>query len=387
MKTVDFKTRTEFLHRENPSREGFWVIGLDIGYSAIKLMSPNKLAAFPAYARKVSADQITLKEPSPTDIRYRDRDGVWVIGNLAYEDVNASKVVESETELFNRKRYYSPMFKVNLRAGLAIALMANSYGSPKDKKIRVQTGLPPKYEKADTKDIKKVMSGRHEFELSIGKSPWQKFDFTLSENDIFVMPQPLGALVSASMSRNGRQVPDASRFFSSNVVIFDPGCGTCDDYAVKMGRVIDYDTHPELGMHEVFRRTCSDIYGEFDREIQVPELQNYLEKGQVRVMDTTGPRSKRTTCSFENILYHNSKQVCSEAIEKMNQRHNFFSDTDIIIATGGTYDAWADMFNDIFSEMDDLQIIPGNVNDTSLSNIYSNVRGYYFYLLNSKALR
>ncbi len=39
-------------------------------------------------------------------------------------------------------------------------------------------------------------------------------------------------------------------------------------------------------------------------------------------------------------------------------------------------------FNNVFRYMDGLQIIPGNINDPDLSNIYSNVRGYYYQRVN-----
>lgn len=383
MSSLAFKTRTELLHRENPSKDNVWVIAEDIGYSSVKLMCPNKVGVFPSYARKITENKMSLKEESPTDIRYRDSEGMWVIGNLAYEDVNSSEVIESESELFGRNRYNSPMFKVLARTGLAIGLIANSYGNPEGKAIKVQTGLPPKYLKADKEHLTNALSGHHQFDIRIGKAPWQHFDFTLNKEDIFVMPQPLGALVSTTIGKNGKQVSDAKRFFNSNVVIIDPGCGTCDEYVVKNGKVVDHDTHPELSMHEVFSRTCKNIFDVYGLDIQVPELQNYLESGTVRVLDTSGPRPKRKTCSFENILKENCKKVCNEAIEKLNNRYNYFLDTDLIIATGGTYDAWGNTFSDAFMDMDDLRIIPGNINEPELSNIYSNVRGYYYYLLNS----
>ena len=383
MSSLDFKTRTEILHRANPTKENVWVIGEDIGYSAIKIMCPNKVAVVPSYARKVVENKMSLKEESPADIRYRDSEGMWVIGDLAYEDVNSSEVIESESELFGRNRYNSPMFKVLARTGLAIGLMVNSYGNPEGKKIKVQTGLPPKYMKADKEPLTASLAGHHQFDIRIGKAPWQHFDFTLEKEDIYVMPQPLGALVSSTIGKNGKQIPDAKKFFNSNVVIIDPGCGTCDEYVVKNGKVVDHDTHPELSMHEVFSRTCKDIFGAYGLDIQVPELQNYLKTGTVRVIDTSGPRPKRQTCSFENILQENCKKVCEEAVEKLNNRYNYFLDTDLIVATGGTYDAWGSHFSDAFMDMDDLQIIPGNANESELSNIYSNVRGYYYYLLNS----
>lgn len=50
MNTKDFKTRSETIHRAAPCPANHWVIGLDIGYSAIKGMSPNKIYSVPAYA-------------------------------------------------------------------------------------------------------------------------------------------------------------------------------------------------------------------------------------------------------------------------------------------------------------------------------------------------
>lgn len=381
MSSKEFKTRTEIKNRVNAGSEKNWVMGLDIGYSAVKLFCANKAAVFPSYARKINENSLVLKEASETDIRYRDKDGVWVIGNLAYEKVNASEAVDSETELFSRNRYYSPMFKVISRTGLAIGLMANTFGNPQGKNIKVQTGLPPKYMN-DANVLKESLAGHHEFELKVGKAPWQKFNFTLATDDIYVMPQPLGSLVSASTNREGKQVPEARNYFSADeVVIFDPGCGTLDDYTVRNGSVDDWNTFSKLGMHEVFARTCDDICKAYGREILVPELQNYLTSGEVKVV-VDKREMKREIRSFEGILEENSKKVCLEAIEQMKSVHNYFDSCDYIIATGGTYDAWAPIFNAVFKDMDGLKIVPGNINDPELSNIYSNVRGYYFYLLN-----
>lgn len=43
MNTKDFKTRSETIHRAAPCPANHWVIGLDIGYSAIKGMSPGNI--------------------------------------------------------------------------------------------------------------------------------------------------------------------------------------------------------------------------------------------------------------------------------------------------------------------------------------------------------
>ena len=378
MDTLDFKTRTSFAHRHFPCPKDKWVVGLDIGYSGVKGMSPNKIYCFPAYARKVPKERIVLSEPAETDIRYKDGNGTWVIGNLAYDEVVASEVPDSEAELFGRHRYYSHMFQVIARAGIAMGLTANSYGNRKDRKILIQSGLPPKYVKSDTPYIKAVLSGDHEFSIKLGRSPWQRFQFSLAEDDIHIIPQPLGALISASVDREGNQLSNAKKYFRSNVIIFDPGFGTTDDYTVKMGNVVNAETFPDLGMREVFARTCKDISERYGVDISIPELQNLLANGTIRVMDRIS--MKRKSCSFADILKENSQKVCEETVSKMKSVHEYFTDCDYIIATGGTYDAWAEQFNAVFGEMEGLKIIPGNINDPVFSNIYSNVRGYYFFL-------
>lgn len=73
MNTKDFKTRSETIHRAAPCPANHWIIGLDIGYSAIKGMSPNKIYSVPAYARKIPADRVRLNEPSETDIYYKQK--------------------------------------------------------------------------------------------------------------------------------------------------------------------------------------------------------------------------------------------------------------------------------------------------------------------------
>lgn len=217
MNTKDFKTRSETIHRAAPCPANHWIIGLDIGYSAIKGMSPNKIYSVPAYARKIPADRVRLNEPSETDIYYKAENGdIWVVGSLAYNELSASDVIDSEQELFGRKRYYSDMFRVISDTGIAIGLMGNDKGNSKGKKLTIQTGLPPKYLKADQNDLKEVLSGHHHFSLRIGRAPWQQFDFVVDSKDIFVMPQPLGALVSALVGKDGKQLATAAKIFSKN---------------------------------------------------------------------------------------------------------------------------------------------------------------------------
>ena len=381
MKPTDFKTLTAIYDRPAPAKDNEWVLGLDIGYSGIKGFCSNRISCFPSYAHKIPDNQVILREPSPNDIRSRDESGTWVVGELAYEEVHTSDVMDSESELFGRHRSYSSLFRVISRVGLALGYSANQYGSPQGKQFIVQAGLPPKYLNDDAQDVREAISGHHNFQLQIGQNPWKEYIFDLSKSDIHFMPQPLGALLSASIGKDGVKVSDAQKFFSKNVIVFDPGFGTLDDYFIRNGRVIGSgETFQNLGMREVFSRTCKDIKNLHGITISIPELQTKLETGEIRVVDRKRMKSKKY--SISGILEKNCNNVGIEAMEKMKSVHNYFEDTDILVAAGGTYEAWKHIISDTFADMEDIEIVPANINDPSLSNVFSIARGYYFYRLN-----
>lgn len=384
MVTKDFETKTIIQEQPFPGSDEKWVIGLDIGYSAVKGICQNALWCFPAYAKQIPSDRLILKAPENTDIRYRDNSGTWVVGNLAYNEATVGDIIDSESELYGRHRYFSPMFKVIASVGLALGLNENSFGSPKDKKIVLQTGLPPKYLVGDDKeDLMDALAGHYCFELSIGNKGWKKFEFDIERNNIFIMAQPLGALVSASVSKNGRPVPTARNYYSSDVIVFDPGFGTVDSYVIHMGNVMKErcETFSNLGMHEVFARTCNDIMEQFNIQLPITEFQSRLAFGDIKIVNKKKMSSQ--LFDFSELLEKNCRNVCSDVIEKLKSVYNYFTKTDYIIATGGTYEAWKNIFSDTFSEMTSLTLVPANINDVSMSNVFSNVRGYYFYRLNA----
>lgn len=387
MDTNAYKTKTIIKDRKFYSKGNNWVIGLDIGYSGVKIISPNTVACFPAYARHIPKDRLRLKEPSPTDIRYRCNNEVWTVGALAYEEVIASEIADSEEELFGRHRYHSDMFRVIAEVGLALGYRNNGINNISGKIPYVQTGLPPKYMDGETDDrieLTEVLAKHHEFDLQIGGGAWKHYSFDIETDNVKIMPQPLGSLISVSIGSDGRQLPVAKKYFNSTVVIFDPGFGTLDDYTIVHGNVIGIgNTFANLGMREVFARTVRDIKSVYGVSLTVAELQNKLETGEVKYVNKK--QRKSDIYNFSSILETHSRNVCNDAIEKMDSVHDYFSEVDYIIAAGGTYDAWKDDFNSKFTDMKGLEIIPGNINEPDLSNVFSNVRGYYYFLTSKLA--
>lgn len=379
--TQAFKTRTIFNKTPASGKENEWVIGLDVGYSAVKGMSANAVFCFPSYVAKAQPDA-SMKAAESTDIRYRDSTGTYVVGDLASYRIADANIMDSESDMTGRNWYLSQRFRISMAVGLAMGMDVNSFGSPVNKKLIVQTGLPPKVRKADTADLKEAMAGEYDFEMKLGRNDWKRYQFTIEEKNIYVTDQPLGALVSASCDRKGRSVPAAKNYFSSNVLVFDPGFVTLDLYTVVRGEITGSETFENLGMHEIFKRTCDDIAEIYGKHMEVAALLPNLETGTIKIKDKKD-KMKQSIVDFKDLLQKNCLGVCEDALEKLKLITNYFEKTDYIIAAGGTYEAWKGYFNSVFENMEGLKIVPANINEPELSNIFSNVRGYYYYRLNS----
>lgn len=384
MNIRNFKTKTEFIERANGAINGVWEIGLDIGYSAVKLFSPNMIARFPSYARRVDDDFKMLTGASPETILYKDSETgeMWVVGEMAQNLIQSNDTSDSEASLYGRERYGNPMFKVVTRTGLGIGMLKNQYGTPEGKKLIIQTGLPEKYIKMDTDSLVSVLAGTHKFQLKIGQAPWVEFEFTLNglNDDIYVMSQPMGTLFSAAISKNGQWHPDASKYLKSNVLVFDPGFGTLDLFPIVSSVVQKGETYADLGMKRVLHETCNAIFDEYHTEYTVPAMQKALGTGVVRVAKKVDGRTVTKDEPFGHLLEASNKKVCKEALIRTESVINLV-DFDYLIVTGGTGAAWLEYIKEAYKDMETLKIIYGNQND-NLPFVYSNVRGYFIYRYN-----
>lgn len=376
MDTKSFETRTLFIERKNAEVEGYWPMAIDIGYSGVKGFSPNSVFCFPAYANKVKGEILPLGSSSPLDIQYKDERGAWNVGFTAIAQVSSGDTNDSIATLFGRNRYFSPMFLVLARVALAVGMMNNQFGGPGDKIPTLQTGLPPAYIKGDSKLIKEVLVGRHIFDVKVGNKPWKHYDFELAANDIKVMSQPMGSLLSAALDNNCREIPAASKYWSSNLLVLDAGFGTVDTFGIRRRQIEYPQSFNNLGMKAVLEETARTILEKYDTEVEITAMQKCLHDGYVTVFD----RSNMTTNkqAFDDILKASSQKVCSNVIERIKTSYNDLIDYDYLLVTGGTGAAWLEQIKSYFAGMKSLTIITGNQND-SLSHIFSNVRGYYLY--------
>jgi len=254
--TSDFRTKTDFISRDNGHIEGIWELAIDLGYSAVKLFSPNSVAIFPNYAKRINADFSFASETPKNAIRYKDltTGEMWLVGEIAQNIMTRGDTSDSETSLYGRERYANPMFKVIAETGLGLGMLENEFGKPGTDKIVIQTGLPERY-LDDEDELRDFLSGEHRFAIQIADGPWHKFHFTISGNDVYVMSQPKGTLFSICIDSKGRFIPDAKNYLSSGIIIFDAGFGTLDIFPITAGAVGTGETYTDLGMKRILQET------------------------------------------------------------------------------------------------------------------------------------
>ena len=377
MQTKDFKTRSEIVVQKSPSNEFYYPIGLDVGYSGVKVYTENKRSCFPSFTRKAPQNAISFRNPLATDIQFFMDGETWDVGELAYDGFRAGDSSISEVERSERDRYYSNTFRVISLTGIGIALLENEISSIGDRKILIQTGLPAKY-MDDAGSLIDALSGDFSFKIRLGGGNWNTFSFSLREDNFLPpLPQPIGALLSAAHNKDGGPSEIARQLFNLNTVILDPGGNTFDLSAIIKGRYQNdlSNTYPELGMRAVFERTCQKIREKYNVSLTVTALQNKLEEGTIKTFN----RKERKSAShdFSELLEESRKEIFEEVVQEIDSSYKFFTDYNYVIASGGTYEIWKNDFEDLLKNIEGLQIIPANVNDPSIPNYYSVARGYY----------
>lgn len=388
MDTREYKIRTLFREAQNvPRQDGKWLVGIDIGYSSVKVQSQNALACFPSFAlESMGATQISFGNDMPEDnlaILYRDENGIqWTVGALAQDSLSATDTTAGSLAAYGRQRYYSPMFLVLFRVGIAAGMRTNAYGDPTGKEPLIQTGLPPKYLN-DAADFTDVMCGHHHFWVKFGTQGWQEFDITITPQMIMpIIAQPLGTLVSIATTRDMRPSPDAEKLLKGKVLIVDGGFGTLDFFPMLRGVVqnANCETDENLGMKRVLLETVNELQVKYGFECSVPAIQQYLETGKIPAK--YGKAYRNTP--FDDILEKHSREICYMAIDKMQQIYPLY-DYQYLVITGGTCAAWSNFIreHELIKNSDTTKVVSGNDGDPSLPYIFANVRGYYIYALTS----
>lgn len=386
MNTTDYRTRTEIKAEKHAGCQSRWPIALDIGYSGVKGYSQNSLFCFPSYAKRIGKKKDIIGLPAKDEILYHDleTDDVWRVGACAQRSTSINDTSDSQSELFGRHRYSSTLFQVIARTGLGFGMMNTGCGAYNKLPCYLQTGLPPAYLKGpDKQELIDTLSRRHRFALQMGDRSIP-YDFTLKPEDIDVMAQPEGTLMSLSMDDSCRSVRAARDYFSSNLLIADAGFETLDLYELYNRVIRGRETFTNFGMREILNRVCTRANEKHHLSLDQISIQNALETGEV-VKYTSTPENRKPhkiVYPISDILEEVVKEVCDEAVDKIMSTFNGLDEYKYLVLTGGTFAPWEEMIRDYFGGMDSLTILMGNENCREHTDlIYTNVRGYYLCMV------
>lgn len=349
--------------------------GIDIGYSGIKVQSPNNASTIPSIVVKEKKDAPLLM--GAEDIRYCDEKGrVWYVGSLAKKTMLYGSTSVKPSTLLGRQRVQSEDFVVQLRIGLFFSKLK---GLPEggydidERPIKVQTGLPPEFIIQDSDELRNKFVGEHKYSVKIGKRPWVNIRIKLESKDVFICKQPFGTLMVNVINEEG--VMTNPSLLKKNVLIFDAGFHTTDTFhciqGTREGLALTWETY---AMQEVYQRTCDDILAASANkaDISVYSLEKSFDTGIVNYGPTKEPYN------FTKDFYRNLKAVCLELLDELNAAYNNMMNVDVILLTGGTGVAWEKYIRDYYKTTNALEIIlAGNGKET----FRANVKGYYNLLV------
>lgn len=385
VKTTDFRTKTIMDAVKNVTVDDYWPIALDIGYSSVKSFSPNSIVTFPSYAKKIGKNPDLCGGLKEDEILYRDSatKEVWVVGSRAQNMLNERSTEDSQEELFGRNRYFTPMFQVIARTGLALSRCDNQVMDYNKAPIAIQTGLPAKYLKLDKPYLLEALTGRHKFSIKTHKTPnFVYFDLDLPRNMIDVMSQPHGTLMNISMDDNGETIPSAQHFFNENTLIFDGGFGTGDIVEIWNRIFRTKETFLEYGMKEVLARTGMKTEQKYGVYIQPSAMQRFLDEGEITIKTRSSESLSSRKVEFADLLEEASNEVCRETVARLTNIFSGLFDYQNLILSGGTCIPWQEYICGYFKEINGLNVVAGNLNCPELDLIFCNARGYYMYMIN-----
>lgn len=369
MDTKAFATRTENRQFLFPKIDGTHILGIDMGYSGPKCVHEDGYFIFPNYCQKLSGE--LFGELGKDDMVYEDLEtGVkYCVGNMAYRSITTNTRID-ENSLYTRNHYLHPSFLVVFRTVLGKALW-NKETDGSD--VFLQTGLPPAYITRDAAYLKSVCIGTHHFRLTIGKTT-KEFNITITEDHFDIMYQPMGTYYSTVINSDGHWSKDYKIYRKANVMVLDGGFGTWDRFVVQNNQLSSLDTDTNLGMLRVLEETRKLLQNEFGADISIPEMQQVLRTGKVKVRDFVLMQDKEYPIS--TYLEKANNMVCAEAFGSVK---DFVFDVKRIIMTGGTGAAWCNYFKERLKGISGLKVVPGNVNEPTMPIVYINARGYYLY--------
>lgn len=375
MDTALFSTRSEYKNnKSNPKAGNIHVIGLDMGYSAPKCVFESGNFVFPNYVKRLTGE-LFGELPKDMLVYTNEKGEAYVVGDMAIRSLDEDSIV-SEDSLYGRNHYIHPEFKIVFETALGLALWLNSNTDGSD--VFLQTGLPPAYKVKDEPYIRAAFCGRHVFTLKKG-SESKSFDLTISDENVDIMTQPMGAINSILFNDDGSYSKYAGDIMRSDILLIDGGFVTFDKFIVREHELQAQGSDANLGMKRVLDETRKAIMRDYGVNISIPAMQKVLKSGKFTVSDlvTMNYEDHDASDYFEKANDKIARIACETVKEE-------FGNVRYVIMAGGTGEAWYPIFKEMVDRIPERKrpIMLLGKESSSLPSIYGVARGYYMSRVN-----
>ncbi|QUH22083.1 ParM/StbA family protein [Alkaliphilus sp. B6464] len=353
-------------------------IGLDVGFSATKIFSMFGYHKYPSVVRKIrKRDLDNIKYSDDCYILYKtsDRD-IWLVGHAVIN--RTFDQLTNEDTLYTENRLNSEENLVLNRVGIALALMKDDFSFVKNPAIRLCVGLPEKQVDSHADSYIDLLMGHHEFEIKIGSRDWQKIKVDVEEENISVLSQPFGTLLSLASDRKGKIINE-NLLKKDRTLIYDGGFGTIDTFLIENGNIVNSTTDPTLAMKDIFNEARDTIAEKTDIMLQLHQFNYYLSKDQgERFIWYNGnqkydldPDIKLSTINF-----------AEDNIKMLNQQYRGFNNVDSIIVTGGTGKVFFPFFQlNIPKNIQLAEVKDSTDKNEDFDCVYANSVGFFNYII------
>lgn len=368
MDTTIFAPRTDFRKENHPVSDKAFILGLDLGYSAVKCFYEKGVFCVPNFVREIRGE--IVGQLGKSDIIYiNENNRTYAVGDKALKSLKHGETVK-ETGLYGRNHYIAPEFLIMFRTALGLAMWDREESDTRP--VYIQTGLPPAYLTEDEAYLRSIIEGHHEFQLRKGEET-RTFAVTIDSKQVDVIIQPMGTLFSIGTSEDGKNQTKVLHYLNSKILIFDGGFGTLDTYLLRNGSAEAKDTDETLGMRRVLSEARNAIlrdHPNIKAAISIPEMQECLNTGRYIYVDKINMREE--VIDITSYIWQANNMVREEAF---NNYKDMFTDVDYIVMTGGIGAAWCKYFSDRLRGLS-VTVVPGN-DQCNLPYIYANARGYF----------
>ncbi len=234
------------------AKNSVMTVGLDLGYGQVKCMAENgRRVCFesriaPAEFIRFQIDIDGQNKPNGL-ILHDPEEGPLFIGEMASRQGRPGAIRSPR----DRNRVTDP-----ITTHLTDAALAMLFPRTNQARVRIVTGLPVDYYR-DAHQLAQHLLGTHEILL-------ESRSLTVEVEDVLVVPQPFGALLSLILDEEGKLMSDAMDLVEGRVGVLDIGSFTTDMILVDGLEYIEArSTSLEVGVStavEMIRKVLLDDY-------------------------------------------------------------------------------------------------------------------------------